>query len=72
MQISNILAKKKGTSVYGQGTLPLNCTMTKRNLTTKTKRYCIIYMKGREHPEHVLRQWSLDGFVGLAIAGGEF
>ena len=32
----------------------------------------IIDMKGREHPEHVLRQWSLDGFVGIAGAGGEF
>ena len=71
MQISNKLAKKRVQAYMGKG-FTSNCTMTKRNLTTKTKRYCIIDMKGREHPEHVLRQWSLDGFVGIAGAGGEF
>ena len=64
--------RKKGYKPIWARALPLSCAMTKMNFTAKTKRYCIIDMKGREHPEHVLRQWSLDGFVGLAIAGGEF
>ena len=64
---------KKGCKpIWTRALPPIALRMTKRNLTTKTKRYCIIDMKGREHPEHVLRQWSLDGCVGLAIAGGEF
>ena len=64
--------RKKGYKPIWARALPLSCAMTKMNFTAKTKRYCIIDMKGREHPEHVLRQWSLDGCVGLAIAGGEF